>query len=141
MTSIEPAGKLKRLLDEPSMKDCVIVSQVHRCSTYARLLTGEDGRTVALGLSVEPPSGAVTAKVDAKWIRSSTTGNFKSKVGKDDERVYYPLFKLVSLSNQSTSSGMRGGPLEEDPLEEAPLAVAVPPWQLEERNVPKGRKG
>ncbi|KZP30253.1 hypothetical protein FIBSPDRAFT_726090 [Athelia psychrophila] len=130
VTSIDPPGSLRRLLDEKSMQGCVVVSQVHRCSKFARLLTAKDSHSVALGLSVEPPvSGVVDAKLDAKWVRSSSTGNFKSKVGKDGKRDYYPLFKLVSMTDQSTSSGMRGGELEEPPLPDA-----VPPWQLKEKS-------
>lgn len=129
VTSIDPPGSLRRLLDDKSMQGCVVVSQVHRCSKFARLLTAKGSGSVALGLSVEPPvSGAVSAKLDTKWVRSSSSGNFKSKVGRDDQRDFYPLFKLVSMTDQGTSSGMRGGDLEEPPLPDA-----VPPWQLKEK--------
>jgi hypothetical protein len=127
--TIDPPGCLRRLLDDKSMRDCVIVSQAHRCSSYARFLTAKNGTTVAIGLSVEPPvSGVVSADVNAKWIRSSSAGNFKSKVNKSGNRDYYPLFRLVSLKDKDTSSGLRGELEDGDP----PLPDAVPPWQSQE---------
>jgi hypothetical protein len=125
ITTIDPPGCLRRLLDDKTMQGCVIVSQVHRCSSYARLLTAKGGKSVAIGLNVEPPvSGVVAATADAKWVRSSSAGNFKSKVNKSGNRDYYPLFRLVSLKDKETSSGLRGELEGGDP----PLPDAVPPW-------------
>lgn len=128
ITTVDPPGSLRRLLDDKSMEGCVIVSQTHRCSSYARLLTSKGGKSVAIGLSIEPPvSGVVAATADAKWVRSSSSGNFKSKVNLSGERDYYPLFRLVSLKDNDTSSGLRGELDGGDP----PLADAVPPWQAD----------
>jgi hypothetical protein len=128
ISTIDPPGSLRRLLDVGSMRDCVIVSEVHRCSSYARLLTTNKGGTVALGLTVQPPvSEVVSAAADVKWVRSSTTGNFKSRVNKDGTRNYYPLFRLVSLKENATSTGLRGDSQEGDP----PLPDAIPQWQTD----------
>ena len=125
VTTIDPPGVLRRLLDDPSMKGLVIVSEAHKSSSFARLLTAEGTSNVAIGLSVEPPvSGAVSATADAKWVRSSNAGNFKSKINKDGKRVFTPLFRLVSLDDREVSTGMRGGDDEVDP----PLPEASPPW-------------
>ena len=131
ISTIDPPGCLRRLLDEKAMQGCVIVSQTHRCSSYARLLTAKGGKTVAIGLNIEPPvSGVASATADAKWVRSSNAGNFKSKVNKSSNRDYYPLFRLVSLRDKDTSTGLRGELEGGDP----PLPDAVPPWQLQENN-------
>jgi hypothetical protein len=129
ISTIDPPGCLRRLLDEKTMRGCVIVSQTHRCSSYARFLTSKGGQSIAIGLAVEPPvSGVVSVDVNAKWIRSSSAGNFKSKVNKSGHLDYYPLFRLVSLKDKDTSSGLRGELEDGDP----PLPDAVPPWQSQD---------
>lgn len=129
VSTIDPPGVLRRLLDDESMKGLVIVSEAHKSSSFARLLTAEGTSNIAIGLSVEPPvSGAVSGTADAKWVRSSSAGNFKSKVNKDGKRVFTPLFRLVSLDDREVSTGMRGGDDEVDP----PLPEASPPWFDEE---------
>jgi len=127
ITTIDPPGSLRRLLDEEKMLGLVVVSQVHRCSSYARLLTAQSGGTVAIGLSAKPPAVA-SASADASWVRSTNAGNFKSRVDKTGDRIFYPLFRLVSLKDQDVSSGMRDELEAGDP----PLPDAVPPWQTEE---------
>jgi len=107
--TIESPGKFRRLLDEERIKGLVIVSEVHRCSSYARFLATEDGATVALGLGVEAPiDGMGTANMDAKWVRNSSAGNFKSNVNQNGKREFYPLFRLVSLTEGNISTGLRG---------------------------------
>jgi hypothetical protein len=109
ITIIDPPGALKRLLDDPSMRGVVVVSEVHSCSSYARLITANVGSTVALGLRVEPPiSGVASAGATATWVRNVNSGNFKSQVSKTGERSFYPLFRLVSLSEEETSTGIGG---------------------------------
>jgi len=80
ISTIDSPRKLRRLLDEEKIKGLVIVSDVHRCSSYARFqATSEDGATVALGLNVEDPVGTVaSASLDTEWVRNSSAGNFKS---------------------------------------------------------------
>src|ERR1700761_8824211 len=108
ISSIDPLGCLRRLLEEQSMKGRVIVSEVHRTASYARILTAKSEKSVAIGLSVEPPvANAGSAKVDAKWMCSSSVGNFKSKVIKN--REFTPLFRLVSLKEGPVSTGFRDG--------------------------------
>jgi hypothetical protein len=122
--TIDSPGKLRRLLEEEKkVKGLVIVSQVHRCSSYARFLATEDGATVALGLSVADPVGD-SATVDAKWVRNSSAGNFKTKVNPTGERNFYPLFKLVSLTEGAITTSLRTLP---DP--DRPLPDAIPPWE------------
>jgi hypothetical protein len=149
--TIDTPGKFRRLLEEEKVKDRVLVSQVHRCSSYARFLTTEDGATVALGVSVADPVSN-SAAVDAKWVRNSGVGNFKTKVNSTGERKFYPLFKLVTLSKSPTiatslrtdtlpagdeyvvsltegptiATSLRSLP---DEYEERPLPNAIPPWE------------
>lgn len=125
ITTIEPPGCLRRLLQDPTMSDLVLVSQVHRCASYARLLTAKGGASIAIGLSVLPPvseAGSVSGNIS--WVRSSNSGNFKSKVNKNGNRDYYPLFRLVSLKGKAVSTGLRG---EFD----GDLPDAVPPWMAD----------
>ncbi|KAH7921892.1 hypothetical protein BV22DRAFT_1018462 [Leucogyrophana mollusca] len=125
ITTIDPAGCLRRLLDDETLRDCVVVSEVHRCSSYARYLSSPNTKSITMGLSVEPPvSGVASAKADVKWVRSTTTGNFKSKVDKSEARVFYPLFRLVSLKETATAVGLRGSWDGDIP----PLPDAQPPW-------------
>jgi len=130
VSTIDPPGVLRRLLDDESMKGLVIVSEAHKSSSFARLLTAEGTSNIAIGLSVEPPvSGAVSGTANAKWVRSSSAGNFKTKINKDGKRVFTPLFRLVSLVDKQVSSGMRGGDDDEVDLS---LPEASPPWFDEE---------
>ncbi|KAJ7706852.1 hypothetical protein B0H17DRAFT_918866 [Mycena rosella] len=123
---IDPPGALRRLLDDTSMRGLVVVSEVHCCSSYARLLTAQGGSTIALGLSVEPPvAGVASATANATWVRSVSSGNFRSQVNKKGDRRYYPLFRLVSLTEKAISTGLRG---EEEPDGVPPLPDAEPPW-------------
>ncbi|KAJ6622148.1 hypothetical protein B0H10DRAFT_1788477 [Mycena sp. CBHHK59/15] len=125
ISTVDPPGALRRLLEDSSMCGFVIVSEVHRCSAYARLLTAHANSTVALGLSVEPPvSGLASATTDATWVRSTASGNFRSRVNKGGERDFYPLFRLVSLTEKAASTGLRGE-LDDDVLA---LPDAEPPW-------------
>ncbi|KAJ7200938.1 hypothetical protein B0H12DRAFT_1244312 [Mycena haematopus] len=106
ITIIDPPGALRRLLEDTSMRGMVVVSEVHSCSSYARLLTENGGGTVALGLRVEPMPGIATVAANATWVRHGAAGNFKSHVNKKDERTFHPLFRLVSLSEEDTSTGI-----------------------------------
>uniref|UniRef100_A0A8H7XN07 Uncharacterized protein n=1 Tax=Psilocybe cubensis TaxID=181762 RepID=A0A8H7XN07_PSICU len=124
ISTIDPPGKLRHLLAEPTMKGLVIVSEVHRCSSYARFLSTQNGVTVALGLSAEPPIANVgKVGTDVRWVHSSSAGNFKAKVDKTGKRVFCPLFRLVALVDDDVASGLRGE-MDQDP----PLPDALPPW-------------
>ena len=135
LVAISPPGILRRLLNSKEFqhlvdnkKNPVLVSEVHQCSSYARFLSLKAGATVALALTAEPPVANVGgANIDAKWVCSNSAGNFKSKVNKDGKRMFYPLFRLVSLKEGDVSTGMRGE-LDED----SPLPDAEPPWNLME---------
>ncbi|KAJ7901226.1 hypothetical protein B0H14DRAFT_2330602 [Mycena olivaceomarginata] len=111
ITIIDPPGRLKALLEDPSMRSMVVVSEVHSCSSYARLLSTEGGGTVTLGLHVEPPvPGAASAGAIGTWVRHGASGNFKSQVNMKGERAFHPLFRLVSRSEEDTSTGI--GPVD-----------------------------
>ncbi|KAJ7143197.1 hypothetical protein C8R43DRAFT_1015999 [Mycena crocata] len=126
ITAIDPPAALRRLLADTRMRGFVVVSEVHCCSSYARLLTAEGDTTVALGLSVEPPvSGVASASVNATWVRNIASGNFKSRVNKHGDRHYFPLFRLVSLTEKATSTGLRE---TYEPGDAPPLPDAEPPW-------------
>ncbi|KAJ7706743.1 hypothetical protein B0H17DRAFT_918412 [Mycena rosella] len=105
---IDPPGAVRRLLEDHSMRGFVVVSEVHRCSSYARLLTDQEGSTVALGLSVDLPAvGVASAAANTTWVRSVTSGNFRSQINRKGDRTYYPLFRLVSLTEEATAMGTR----------------------------------
>ncbi|VDC01642.1 unnamed protein product [Peniophora sp. CBMAI 1063] len=128
VTTIDPPGALRPLLDDADLPEgTVIVSEVHATSSYARYLGTPEVRQVSIGLNVAPPAVANVAKADvsAQWLRSTTIGNFKSKVNADNERTYYPLFRLVALEGDAVSNGLRAGIDDEM---EIPLPDAVPPW-------------
>ncbi|KAF7366609.1 hypothetical protein MSAN_00918700 [Mycena sanguinolenta] len=130
IATVDPPGALRRLLEDPGMNGLVVVSEVHSCSSYARLLTAQGGNTVALGLSVEPPiSGVASASANGKWVRNVSTGNFRTQVNKEGHRKFYPLFRLVSLTEKATSTGLRGSEEADDP---PPLPDAEPPWLAEQ---------
>lgn len=63
--------------------------------------------------------------MEARWVTSSTAGNFRSKVDAKDERSFCPLFRLVTFRETEVTTGMRG-PKEVDVGQ--PLPDAVPPW-------------
>jgi len=111
ITTIDPAGSLKRLLQDKGNWNKVIVSEVHRCSSYARLLTSKEAGTIALGLTFQSTDvrSAVSGDVRASWVRNNHAGNFKYKVNTDGDRVFYPLYRLVSLKNNKPVAGLREG--------------------------------
>ncbi|KAJ7655801.1 hypothetical protein DFH06DRAFT_1132860 [Mycena polygramma] len=107
LTMIDPPGVLQRLLEDPSMRGTVVVSEFHSCSSYARLLTAETGGTIALGLKLEPPTpGVASVSASTMWVRSVVSGNFKFQVDKTGERTFYPLFRLVSTVGEEMSMGI-----------------------------------
>ncbi|KAJ7851418.1 hypothetical protein B0H14DRAFT_3085803 [Mycena olivaceomarginata] len=115
---IDPPGALRSLLEDLSTCGMVVVSEVHCCSSYARLLTAQAGSTIALGLSVKPPvSGVASATADATWVRNVNTKG---------DRKFYPLFRLVSITEQTTSTCLRRVD-EEDVV--PPIPDAEPPWE------------
>jgi hypothetical protein len=140
ISCIEPQGALRRLLKDPTMRGFVVVSQVHSCSSYARILTAQSGGTIALGLSIEPPvSGVASATANATWVRSIASGNFKSGVNREGYRKFYPLFRLVSLKEEAISMGLQGG--RDDSGAVSPLPDAQPPWEADEaQSTPKRAK-
>jgi hypothetical protein len=126
ISSIDPPGFLRRLLDEDKLRNCVIVSEVHRTSSYARYLSFPNSKTIMIGLSAEPPvSGIASVNANFKWVSSTNAGNFKSKVSTSGNREYYPLFRLVSMKETDTSVGLRGSWHGDVP---PPLPDAHPPW-------------
>ncbi|KAF8130407.1 hypothetical protein K438DRAFT_1643937 [Mycena galopus ATCC 62051] len=107
ITTIDPPGALKPLLEDPSMRGMVVVSEVHSCSSYAHLLSANKSGALTLGLQVEPPvPGTASARITKTWVRQGSSGNFKSQVNTKGERTFYPLFRLVSLSEEEMSTGI-----------------------------------
>lgn len=123
MVSIGPPGALRRLLEDKKMRGQVIVSELHRCSSYARYLTDEQGGSIALGLNVQPPVAVAEASSQISWERVVATGNFKCNSTKRGLRPFFPLYRLVSLVENGPSTGLRHLN-DEDP----PLPDAIPPW-------------
>ncbi|KIJ36091.1 hypothetical protein M422DRAFT_179896 [Sphaerobolus stellatus SS14] len=122
-TLIDPPAKLLPLLEDHEMQGRVIVSQTHRCSSYARLLTAQGDSNVTVGLNATAlTDGPASAQTMAKWVRSTAGGYFKSRINRTGKRSFYPLFKLVSVKQEAISVGLRG---ESDEQE---LPDAIPPW-------------
>ncbi|KAF8144953.1 hypothetical protein K438DRAFT_2100404 [Mycena galopus ATCC 62051] len=108
ITIIDPPGALKRLLEDPIMRGMVVVSEVHSCSSYARILSANKSGALTLGLQVEPPvPGTASASTTKTWVRQGSSGNFKSQTNTTGERAFCPLFRLVSLFEEETSTGIR----------------------------------
>ncbi|KAJ7138003.1 hypothetical protein C8R44DRAFT_607233 [Mycena epipterygia] len=104
---IDTPGALGRLLEDPSMHGFVVVSEVHRCSSYARLLTTQKGETVALGLSIEPPAaGVASAAANAKWLHNCTGRDFRYGHDPEGSRKFYLLFRLVGLKEEAPVIGI-----------------------------------
>ncbi|KAJ7797054.1 hypothetical protein B0H14DRAFT_2390145, partial [Mycena olivaceomarginata] len=103
ITSID-RGSLKQLLEDLSMHGMVVVSEVHSCSSYARLLCADGTTTLTLGSHVSIPGLGPSASVASKWVTEGSSGNFKSQVNTRGERTFSPLFRLVSLSGEEMFS-------------------------------------
>ncbi|GBE86834.1 hypothetical protein SCP_1000760 [Sparassis crispa] len=101
--AIDPPGRLRELLEDDTMRDCVVVSEVHRCSSYARYLSSPRTKKIVIGLSEQ--SAKTTGDAEVQWVHSTTTGEFKADVSKD--RDFCPLFKLVSLKEDDRSIDLR----------------------------------
>jgi hypothetical protein len=105
---IDPPSGFKALLEDPSMCSMVVVSEVHSCSLYARLLNAEGGGTVTLGLHVQPPvPGAALAGAIGTWVQHGASRNFKSQVNMKGECTFHPIFCLVSRSEEDMPTGIR----------------------------------
>ncbi|KAL4080946.1 hypothetical protein J3A83DRAFT_4084490 [Scleroderma citrinum] len=126
VTMINPAGSLRRLLEVKALRDHVIVSEVHRCSSYARYLASPHTKDIVIGLNTSN-TGSTSAQIAPKWVRSNQTGNFKAKADGSGQRRYYPLYKLVSVREASENAGHRRS-LDGVEGEALPLPDALPPW-------------
>jgi len=127
ISSIQPA-RLLRILDKEEMRGYVVVSEVHRCSSYARVLAESGQENIAIGLeaSAPIPTGTASAGVETRWINGSKSGNFKSKVNTNGQRKFYPLFRLVSIEPNPVATALRSGQSETG--EELGLPDAPIPW-------------
>lgn len=126
VSMINPASSLRQLLEVKALRDHVVVSEVHRCASYARYLASPRTKDVVIGLNL--PSSGSPSGTTLEWVRSTQTGNFKAKADDSGQRNYYPLYKLVSVREASDNTGRRhslDNPIED---EVSPLRVAVPPW-------------
>jgi hypothetical protein len=135
--SVDPPGSLRKLLQDEDLQGFILVSEVHRCSSYARFLSASTDNQIYIGLSIEvPPLNNATVNPEAKWISSSYVGNFKTKSSQTKD--YTPLYRLVSLKEGDETTGiestgifsrMLGGKSDPPPLPDAPL-----PWVVAEKN-------
>jgi len=127
VTMINPASSLRRLLEVNALCDHVVVSEVHRCTSYARYLASSHTKDIVIGLN-SSSSGSPSAQTAPKWVRSNQAGDFKARADSSAQRGYYPLYKLVSVREASDNTGRRhslDNPVDDVAL---PLRVAVPPW-------------
>lgn len=129
ISTIDPPGSLRKVSKHPTMADRVIVSEVHRCSSYMRALTSSKDHDIFCGLSAQPPAPLAVGEVsiEGRWVTNYSAGNFRSKVDAKGERSFYPLFRLVSFRGTDVTTGLRG--VEEEDLSQ-PLPDAVPPWDV-----------
>lgn len=128
ITTVYPPGCLKRLLERDTMRGLVVVSEVHRCSSYMRCLTSPGTKVLAIGMRVEPPIFG-SGRGEVKWMRSTRAGNFKANAARGGDRKFYPLYRLSALKEGGLATGVRGGD---------ELPDALPPWmsiELKEETV------
>lgn len=78
LSTIDLPGKLRRLL---KVKGLVIVSEFHRCSSYAHFLATNNGATVAFGLSVEVPTGNSATLP----VRTSMLSGYSTRAGQSSK--------------------------------------------------------
>ncbi|KAF9236499.1 hypothetical protein BU15DRAFT_76940 [Melanogaster broomeanus] len=124
LTTIHPASSLRRLLEVDGLRGRVLVSEVHRCASYARYMAPPRTKSVVIGLTAQPPPGDPSPEANFKWILSTNKGSLKCKADSSGERKYCPLYGLVSLT-EAGGSARRASVDDETPL---PLPDALPPW-------------
>lgn len=131
VTTIDPATSLRQLLGEEALRDRVVVSEAHRCASYASYLASSKTKDVVIGLSSKASEGSSSTQPYPRWVRTNKTGYFKGKADNSGERKYYPLYKLVSVKaaggntgRHSLDSTVNG----EVPPEVLPLPDALPLW-------------
>jgi hypothetical protein len=69
ITNAMDSSTLCPLLKEKSMRNMLVVSQVHSCASYARYLSTEAARGVKIELEIKPLSGDAqeSANVQREW--------------------------------------------------------------------------
>ncbi|KAI6005351.1 hypothetical protein EDC04DRAFT_2784049 [Pisolithus marmoratus] len=131
VTTIDPATRLSQLLGEEALRDRVIVSETHRCASYACYLASSKTKDVVIGMSSQASENPSSTQAYPKWVRTNKTGYFKGKADNSGERKYYPLYKLVSVRAAGGNTGRRSVDDTVDgeaPPEMVPLPDALPPW-------------
>lgn len=109
ITTIDPPGRLCRFLDSLELQGCLVVSEVHRCSSYARYLSFTANRAVSIGIGARDAiTSMASADASVTWRCTTKVGNFKSNAGKQGRRDFYPLFRLVSSKDTEVSIGLGG---------------------------------
>ncbi|KAF9219267.1 hypothetical protein BS17DRAFT_718091 [Gyrodon lividus] len=124
LTTIHPASSLRRLLEVDGLRGRVLVSEVHRCASYARYMAPPRTSGVVIGLTAQPPLGP-PAQANPKWVLSTNKGELRCKADSSGERKYCPLYRLVSLTEIGQGIGRGASVDDETPL---PLPDALPPW-------------
>lgn len=131
VTTIDPVTALSQLLGEEALRDRVVVSETHRCASYACYLASSKTEDVVIGLSSQASEKSSSTQAYPKWVRTNKTGYFKGKADHSGERKYYPLYKLVSVRSDGENTGRRS-PEDTVNVEAAPevlpLPDAIPPW-------------
>ncbi|KAF9525427.1 hypothetical protein CPB83DRAFT_796373 [Crepidotus variabilis] len=127
VTYLDRPGSLLKLLMSERLHGRVIVSEVHQCSSYARYLVSEGGKTVSIGLGAEvpcpgAPGVSALGEVAGSWYCDAAVGNFKAKINQVGEKVFCPLYRLVAVEERRPCVGLRG------PIEQAGLSDVEPPW-------------
>lgn len=97
VTTIDPVTALSQLLGEEALRDRVVVSETHRCASYACYLASSKTEDVVIGLSSQASEKSSSTQAYPKWVRTNKTGYFKGKADHSGERKYYPLYKLKIL--------------------------------------------
>ncbi|KAF8843208.1 hypothetical protein BDN67DRAFT_210660 [Paxillus ammoniavirescens] len=125
LTTVHPASSLRRLLEVDGLRGRVLVSEVHRCASYARYMAPPRTSSVVIGLTAPPPSGDPSAQENSAWVLSTNKGELNCKVDSSGDRKFCPLYRLASLTEAEQGTGQRSSVDDETPL---PLPDALPPW-------------
>ncbi|KAJ7901213.1 hypothetical protein B0H14DRAFT_2671013 [Mycena olivaceomarginata] len=95
----------------PLIAQCNAKAAFKFSSGRGAVLAMENPMITIIDPPVEPPLPvAASAGAVGTWVRHGASGNFKSQVDMKGERAFHPLFRLVSRSEEETSTGI--GPVD-----------------------------
>lgn len=95
---------LRGAVDDSTLQGHIIISDVHRCHSYARRLSAGSTLTSPFGSRVDSTTGVLCSHTDVEWVRSTTeqfARQFQIRGGQTGSRVSCPLFRFVSIEKMN----------------------------------------